>query len=58
METYTSLSDKNKSIIKKRLDKFKKYIEEKKQKQYFINEEHKLLCLYRKQYLELQKKLE
>lgn len=29
METYTSLSDKNKSIIKKRLDKFKKYIEEK-----------------------------
>ena len=58
METYTSLSDKNKSIIKKRLDKFKKYIAEKKQKEYFINEEHKLLCLYRKQYLELQKKLE
>ncbi len=57
METYTSLSDKNKSLIKNKILKFKKYINEKKQKEYFINEEHKLLCLYRKQYLELQKKL-
>lgn len=61
METSKSLitlSNKNKSFIINKLHKFKIYIDKKHEDEYYINEDHKLLCLYRNKYLELQKKLE
>jgi len=44
--------------FKRKIEKLKTYIKEKKENEYFINEEHKQLCNYRDKYLELQKKLE
>jgi hypothetical protein len=41
-----------------KIKKIKSYIKQKKENEYYINEEHKLLCNYRDKYLELQKKLE
>lgn len=44
--------------FKSKIRKIKSYIRDKKEQEYYINEEHKELCKYREKYLELQKKLE